>query len=107
MKGKGISPSLWKKDKDEGFVSILGKLLFLILVSGLLLLLVLEKAGGGIDGIEWILARFPILKVVRDVSPVDLYIFWLVTLWFGYKIGKQAGKRGVAARERKRLGIPF
>jgi hypothetical protein len=104
MKGKGIFPSLWKKDKEEGFVSILGKLLFLILACGLLLLLLLEKAGGGI---AWILTRFPILKVVRDVSPVDLYIFWLVTLWLGYKIGKQVGMRGVAARERKRLGIPF
>jgi hypothetical protein len=104
MKGKGIFQSLWKKDKEAGFVSILGKLLFLILVYGLVLLLVLEKAGGGI---EWILTRFPILKVVRDVSPVDLYIFWLVTLWLGFKIGKQAGMRGVASRERKRLGIPF
>jgi hypothetical protein len=54
-----------------------------------------------------LIARFPIHKVVRDVSPVDLYIFWLVTLWLGYKIGKQVGTRGVAARERKRLGIPF
>jgi len=104
MKIKGSSPSMWKKVKEEGFVSILGKLLFLILVYGLLLLIVLEKADGGI---EWILTRFPILKVVRDVSPVDLYIFWLVTLWLGYKIGKQVGMRGVAARERKRLGIPF
>lgn len=104
MKGKGIFSSLWKKDKEEGFVSILVKLLFLILACGLLLLLLLEKAGGGI---EWIFARLPILKVVREVSPVDLYIFWLVTLWLGYKIGKQVGRRGVAARERKRLGIPF
>lgn len=111
MKGKGIFQSLWKKDKEEGFISILGKLFFLILVYGLLLLLVLEKAGGGIEwvfsGMEWVLARFPILKVVRDVSSVDLYIFWLVTLWLGYKIGKLTGRRGVAARERKRLGIPF
>jgi hypothetical protein len=104
MKGKGIPQSSWKKDKEEGFASILGKLVFMILVYGLLFLLILEKAGGGI---EWISARFPILKMVRDVSPLDLYIFWLVTLWLGYKIGKQAGTRGVAARERKRLGIPF
>ena len=104
MKEKGIFPSLWKKDKEEGFVSILGKLIFLLLVYGLLFLLILEKAGGGI---EWISARFPILKMVRDVSPIDLYIFWLVTLWLGFKIGKRAGMRGVAARERKRLGIPF
>ena len=108
MKEKGIFPSLWKKDKEEGFASILGKLLFLILVYGLLLLLVFERAGGGIEWIsEWILARFPILKVVRDISPVGLYVFWLVTLWLGFKIGKRAGMRGVAARERKRLGIPF
>ncbi len=108
MKRKGIFPSLWEKDKEEGFVSILGKLLFMVLVYGLLFLLVLERAGGGIEWIlEWILARFPILKVVRDVSPVGLYIFWLVTLWLGFKIGKHAGMRGVAARERKRLGIPF
>jgi hypothetical protein len=39
--------------------------------------------------------------------PIGLYIFWLVTLWLGFKIGKQAGMRGVASRERKRLGIPF
>ncbi len=104
MKGKGIFRSLWKKDKEEGFVSILGKLLFLILVYGLVFLLVLERAGGGI---EWIFTRFPILKLVRDVSSVGLYIFWLVTLWLGFKIGKRAGMRGVAARERKRLGIPF
>jgi hypothetical protein len=103
MKGKGISPSLWKKVKEESFVSILGKLLFLILVYGLLLLLALEKKGGGV---EWIFARFPILKVV-DVSPVGLYIIWLVSLWLGFKIGKQVGMKRGAAKERKRLGIPF
>lgn len=103
MKAKGTSPSLWKKMKEEGFVSILGKLLFLILVCGLLLLLILEKTGGGI---EWIFARFPILNVV-DVSPVGLYILWLVSLWLVFKIGKQVGMKRGAARERKRLGIPF
>ncbi len=104
MKGKGIFPSLWKKDKEEGFVSILVKLLFLILVCGLIFLLIIVKAGGGI---EWIFARFPILKVVSDVSPVGLYIFWLVSLWLGFKIGKQVGMKRGAARERKKLGIPF
>jgi len=103
MQGTGTSPSLWKRVKDESFVSILGKLLFLILVSGLLLLLVLERTGGGI---EWIFARFPILKVV-DVSPVGLYIVWLVSLWLGFKLGKQVGMKRGAARERKRLGIPL
>jgi hypothetical protein len=104
MKREGIFRSLWKKDREEGFFSTLGKLLFLILTSVLLFLLVLERAG---SGIEWIVARFPFLKMARDISPVDLYMFWLVTLWLGFKIGKQAGMRGVAARERKRLGIPF
>jgi hypothetical protein len=98
-----MSPSLWKKVKEEGFVSILGKLLFLFLACGLLLLLVLEKTGGGI---EWIFARFPILKVV-DVSPVGLYVIWLVSLWLVFKIGKQVGMKRGAARERKRLGIPL
>jgi hypothetical protein len=103
MKGKGISPSLWKKVKEESFVSILGKILFLILVYGLLLLLVLEKKGGGI---EWIFSRFPILKEV-EVSPVGLYIIWLVSLWLGFRIGKHGGMKKGAARERKRLGIPL
>ena len=98
-----MSPSLWKKVKEEGFVSILGKLLFLILACGLLLLFVLEKTGGGI---EWIFARFPILNVV-DVSPVGLYVLWLVSLWLVFKIGKQVGLKRGAARERKRLGIPL
>ena len=94
---------MWKEVKEEGFVSILGKLLFLILACGLLLLFVLEKTG---DGIEWIFARFPILKVV-DVSPVGLYVLWLVSLWLVFKIGKQVGMKRGAARERKRLGIPL
>jgi hypothetical protein len=104
MKVKGTSSSLWKKGKEEGFFSILGKLLFLILLCGLLFLLDLERAG---RGIEWILARFPILKVAGDVSPVGLYIFWLVSVWIGFKIGKQVGMKRAAARERKKLGIPF
>jgi hypothetical protein len=103
MRVNGYSPSLWKKVKEEGFISILGKLLFLILVWGLLLLLVLEKTGGGI---AWILARIPILKMV-DVSPVGLYILWLVSLWLVFKIGKQVGMKRGAARERKSLGIAF
>lgn len=65
MPVNGISKSLWNQVKDEGFVSILGKLLFLILIYGLLFVLVLEKEGGGLD---WIFARFPILEVVRGVS---------------------------------------
>lgn len=97
-------PSLWEKDKKEGFVSILIKLLFLILLCGLSFLLIIVKAEGGI---EWIFTRFPILKVVRDVSPVGFYIFWLISLWLGFKIGKQVGMKRGAARERKRLGIPF
>ena len=104
MEIKSNFPSLRKRVKEEGFASILGKLLFLILVCGLLLLFVLEKAGGGR---EWIFARFPILKVASDVSPVGLYVFWLVSLWLGFKIGKQVGMKRGAARERKRLGIPF
>ncbi len=103
MKGKGISPSWWKKVTEKDFVSALGKLLFLILLCGLLLLLMLEKTGGGI---EWIFARFPILKVV-EVSPVGLYVLWLVSLWLGFMLGKRAGMKRGAARERKRLGIPF
>ena len=103
MKEKGISPSIWKRVKEESFVSILGKLLFLVLVWGLLFLLVLEKTGGGI---EWILTRFPILKVV-DVYPVGLYIIWLVSLWLVFKIGKQVGMKKGAVKERKRLGIPL
>jgi hypothetical protein len=103
MKGTGFSPSLWKKVKEESFVSLLGKILFLILVYGLLLLLVLEKKGGGI---EWIIARIPILKEV-EVSPVGLYVVWLVSLWLGFRIGKQVGMKKGASRERKRLGIPL
>lgn len=99
----GISPSIWKRVKEESFISILGKLLFLVLVWGLVYLLVLERTGGGID---WILIRFPILKVV-DVSPVGLYIIWLVSLWLAFKIGKRVGMKKGAIRERKRLGIPL
>ena len=103
-----ISSSWWNQVKEEGFVSILGKLLFLILVYGLLLLLILEKEGGRIN---MIFAQFPILEVVRDVSHVGLYIFWLVSLWIGFKFGKHVGMtRGAArgaARERNRMGIPF
>ena len=104
MTVNSISPSWWDQVKEEGFVSILGKLLFLILVYGLLLVLILEKEGGGID---WIFAQFPILEVVRDVSPVGLYIFWLLSLWTGFKFGKQVGMTRGAARERNRVGIPF
>jgi len=104
MKEKDNFPSLWKRMKEEGFVSILGRLLFLILVYCLVLLLVLEREGGGID---WIFARFPFLKVVRDVSPVGIYIFWLVSLWLGFKIGKQVGMKRGAVGERNRIGIPF
>ena len=90
--------------KEEGFISILGKLLFLILVYGLLLLLILEKEGGGID---WIFAQFPILEVVRDVSHVGLYVFWLVSLWIAFKFGKHVGITRGAVKERNRMGIPF
>jgi hypothetical protein len=99
-----ISSSLWDQVKKEGFVSILGKLLFLILVYGLLLLLILEKEGGGID---WIIAQFPIIDLVRGVSPVGLYIFWLLSLWIGFKFGKQVGMARGAVKERNRIGIPF
>jgi hypothetical protein len=103
MKGTGTSPSMWKSVKDESFVSIVGKLLFLILVSGLLLLLILERTGGGI---EWIFDRIPILKVV-DLSPIGLYVLWLASLWIGFIIGKQVGLKKGAVKERQRLGIPL
>ena len=103
MEVKRNFPSLRKRLKEGGFASILGKLLFLILFCGLLLLFALEKAGGGMG---WIFARFPILEVVSD-SPTGIYAFWLVSLWLGFKIGKQVGMKRGAARERKRLGIPF
>jgi hypothetical protein len=45
--------------------------------------------------------------VVGDVTPVGLYIFWLVSLWLGFIIGKQVGMKRAASRERKKLGIPF
>jgi len=44
---------------------------------------------------------------VVDVSPVGLYVLWLVSLWLVFKIGKQVGLKRGAARERKRLGIPL
>ena len=83
---------------------MLYKLLFLLLVSALLLLLVLERAG---VGTEQILARFPVLKGVANVSLVEAYIFWLASVWLGFEIGNQVGVRKGAARERKKLGIPF
>ena len=105
MKGKGRFTTLWKKDKEEGVVSILYKLLFLTLVFGLVLLLLLEKAGGGMG---WVFARFPILKeVVEGVSPVYLYLFWLISLWLGFKIGKHVGMKRGAVNERRKLGIAF
>lgn len=99
-----ISSSWWDHVKEEGFVSILGKLLFLILVYGLLLLLILEIEGGGIN---WIFVQIPILEVVRDVSHVGLYIFWLLSLWIGFKFGKHVGMTRGAVKERNRMGIPF
>lgn len=99
-----ISSSWWVQFKNEGFVSIFAKLLFLLLIYGLLLVLIFEKEGGGTN---WIFAQFPILGVVRDISFVGLYIFWLVTLWIGFKFGKQAGMARGAARERNRMGVPF
>src|SRR5512139_140491 len=105
MKGNGLFTSLWKKDKEEGVASILYKLLFLILVFGLVLLLILEKAGGG-TGL--VFAQFPILKNVADhVSPVNIYLFWLASVWLGFKIGKQVGMKRGALNERRRLGIAF
>ena len=95
---------MWKKVKEEGFFSILGKLLFLILLCGLLFILDPERARRGIG---WILAQFPILNVVGYVTPVGLYIFWLASLWLGFNIGKQVGMKRAASRERKKLGIPF
>jgi hypothetical protein len=104
MTANGISQTWWDQVREEGFVSILGKLLFLVLVYGLLLVLILEIEGGGID---WIFAQIPILEVVRDVSHVGLYVFWLVSLWIGFKFGKHVGMTRGAARERNRIGIPF
>ena len=104
MKRKGNSPSWWNGVKEEGFVSVFGKLLFLILLCGLAFLLALEKIDGGK---EWLLSRFPILRMGGELTPVHLYIFWLFSLWFGFKIGKRAGVKGGAKKERNRLGIPF
>lgn len=104
MTGSGF-PSSWSNQvKEEGLISILGKILFLILIYGLVLVLILEKEGSGVD---WIFARIPFLEVFRDVSPVGLYIFWLVSLWLGYRFGKQVGMTRGAARERNRVGIPY
>ena len=94
----------WDQMKEEGVISILAKLLFLILIYGLFVVLILEKEGGGM---KWLFARFPILEMVRGVSFVGLYIFWLVSLWIGFKFGKRAGMVRGAARERNRMGIPF
>lgn len=104
MAVNGIAQSWWDQVKNEGFVSILAKILFMILVYGLLFILILEKEGGGVD---WIFAQFPILDAVRGVSPVGLYIFWLLSLWVGFKFGKQVGMTRGAVRERNRIGIPF
>lgn len=94
----------WWRRKDEGFLSIFAKLLYLILVYGLVVLLVLDKTAGGT---KWIFAQFPTLKAVRGVSRVNVYFFWLVSLWIGFLIGKRVGLKRGASRERKRLGIPF
>lgn len=104
MTTNSVSRSWWNQVKEEGFVSILGKLVFLILVYGLLLLTILEIEGGGI---EWVFAHIPFLQVFRDVSHVGLYVFWLVSLWIGFKIGKHVGITRGAVRERNRMGIPF
>ena len=103
MKEKRNPASLWKKVNEASFASILGKLLFLVLVSGLLLLLVLEKRG---IGMERIFARFPILEAV-EVSPVGLYVIWLVSLWLGFRLGKRVGMKRGADKGRKKLGLPF
>lgn len=104
MKRKGNSPSWWDGVKEEGFGSLFGKLLFLILICGLFFLLALEKIEGGK---EWLFSRFPILGMAGEVTPVHLYIFWLLSLWFGFQIGKLAGTKRGARKERHRLGIPF
>jgi hypothetical protein len=104
MKRGGVFASLWKRDRQEGYGPILYKILFLLLVSGLLMLLLLERAG---IGTERIVARFPALKGVANVSVVEAYLFWLASVWLGFEIGKQVGVRKGAARERKKLGIPF
>lgn len=104
MKVKIISQSWWDQIKDEGFVSIFGKLLFMILIYGLFFVLILEKEGGGLN---WIFVKFPILEMARSVSPIGLYVFWLLSIWIGFKFGKQAGMTRGAARERNRIGIPF
>jgi hypothetical protein len=104
MTANGYLLSWWNQVREEGFVSILGKLLFLFLLYSLFFLLILGKEAGGL---EWIFAQFPFLEMIRDVSPVGLYIFWLVSIWIGYKFGKHVGMTRGAARERNRIGIRF
>lgn len=104
MKRKRIFTSVKTALKEEGFLSILTKFLFLILVYGLLFLLLLARVEGGMD---WILARFRVPEVIRDLSSLDLYTFWLFSLLLAFKIGRRGGIKKGAARERNRLGIPF
>jgi len=104
MEVKIMSQSWWDQIKDEGFVSFFGKLLFMILIYGLFFVLILEKEGGGL---HWIFVKFPFLEVARSVSPAGLYVFWLLSIWIGFKFGKQVGMTRGAARERNRIGIPF
>ena len=105
MKREGLFASMWRRDKEEGFASILYKLLFLILVLGLVLRMGFEKAGGGMG---WVLDRFPVLEhLVEYISPDVLYFFWLVSIWVGFRIGKRVGMKRGAVDERRRLGIAF
>ncbi len=105
MKRDGLVASLWKRDKEEGFASILYKLLFLVLVFGLVLLMALERAGGGL---VWVRGRLPILEdLVEYISPDVLYFLWLVSIWLGFKVGKHVGMKRGAVNERRRLGIAF
>jgi hypothetical protein len=110
MKGKRIFTPVKTAMKEEGFLSILTKFLFLILAYILLFLLLFAREGG----MDWILVRFPVPKVIRDLTSVDLYLtsvdlytFWLFSLLLAFKIGRRAGKKIGAVRERNRLGIPF
>lgn len=104
MAENGVFSYWWDQMKEEGFASILAKFLFLALIYGLFLVLILEKEGGGMT---WVFVRFPILEMVRGVSFVGLYVFWLLSLWIGFKFGKRAGMVRGAARERNKMGIPF
>lgn len=104
MSVNSVASYWWEQVKEEGSFSILAQLLFLILVYGLLIVLIIESEGGGTD---WIFARFPIFDAVRDASFVEIYVFWLVSLWIGFKFGKQAGMAKGAVKERKRIGIPL